>query len=186
MCMSKLSHSQYAQLVKQAQAGSSAAFASLYAATVESQLYFATAFLKDATLAEDAVQEVYISLYNNLPNIKDGQTFVAYLRRICYNSCVDFKRKQQRQLYELNDTVLANHKDMSVENSPDERYAALERTSDIYGVLETLPDDHRAAFLLRYYESMKISDIATALNLSISSIKRYIRTTTDVLREKLS
>lgn len=183
--MKKLSHGQYAQLVTQAQTGNSAAFASLYAATVESQLYFATTFLKDAHMAEDVVQEVYISLYKNLHRIKDGKMFIAYLHRICYNCCVDYTRKQQRQLYELNEASLMNLQDVNAENNPDERYAILERSSIIYSVLETLSDNHRAAFLLRYYESMKVSDIAAVLGLSASSVKRYIKTATDLLKDKL-
>lgn len=183
--MNKLSHSQYAVLIREAQQGDAAAFATLYAATVQSQLYFATTFLKDAALAEDAVQEVYLSLYKNLEKINDGKYFIAYLHRICYNTCVDFKKKMNKQKFELDMEVLATQQDTNPDTSPDTRYAALEQSSEIYSALSTLPDEHRAAFLMRYYDNMKVREIAVALDCSESSVKRYINVAIEKLRMKL-
>lgn len=183
--MKKLSHSQLGALVKKAQKGDANAFAALYAATIESQLYFATTFLKDASLAEDAVQEVYIALYKNLNKIVDGNLFIAYLRRICYNTCVDFRKKQSKLQYELNEEALAVHPDENVEASPHDRYAAMEASSELYRALSALPDEQRAAFLMRYYDGMKIAEIALAMGLSESTVKRYIKHAAEQMREKM-
>lgn len=183
--VNKLSHSQYAVLIKKAQQGDTSAFAALYAATIQSQLYFATTFLKDAALAEDAVQEVYLSLYKNLSKIQDGKYFIAYLHRICYNTCVDFKKKLNKQKFELDMDVLNNQHDTNPSSNPDDRYAALEQSSEIYSALSTLPDEHRAAFLMRYYDNMKVREIAVALDCSESSVKRYINVAIEKLRIKL-
>lgn len=184
--MKQLTHSQLGALVKKAQQGDTTAFATLYAATIESQLYFATAFLKDAALAEDAVQEVYIALYNNINKIIDGKLFIAYLRRICYNTCVDFRKKQMRHKFELNETALKFQTDDEVDSNPQDRYIALEQSSDLYRALSELSDSHRAAFLMRYYDKMKIREISSAMDLSESTVKRYIKHATDTLREKLT
>lgn len=184
--MKKLSHSQYGALVKKAQQGDAQAFATLYAATVESQLYFATTFLKDASLAEDAVQEVYISLYKNLEKIANGSLFIAYLRRICYNTCVDFRKKQMKNKYELDEVVLDLQADDDIESSPHDRFAAMEQTSELYRALATLPDDQRAVFLMRYYDKMKIGEIAMAMSISESTVKRYVKQAAEKLREKLT
>lgn len=183
--MGKLSHGQLGALVKKAQQGDATAFASLYAATVKSQLYFATTFMKDASIAEDIVQEVYLSLYKNLDKIKDGKLFVAYLHRICYNTCVDFKKKIARQKYELDEEALTVQFDTSVDNNPDERYAAMEQSSELYRALGKLPDDQRSAFLMRYYDEMKIAEIAAAMSLSESTVKRYIKSAVSSLKVKL-
>ena len=184
--MKKLSHSQYGVLVKKAQQGDTSAFATLYAATIEIQLYFATTFLKDASLAEDAVHEVYISLFKNLDRITNGSLFIAYLRRICYNTCVDFRKKQMRNKYELDEAVLDLQADDDIESSPHDRYAAMEQTNELYRALSTLPDDQRAVFLMRYYDKMKIAEIALAMNISESTVKRYVKQAAESLRKKLS
>lgn len=169
-------------LVHQAQQGDANAFACLYAATVESQLYFATTFFKDASLAEDVVQEVYISLYRNLHRLENGTLFVAYLRRICYNTCVDFRKKQIRTQQELDENLLMHLPDNNIHSSPHDRYAAVEQTNELYRALSKLPDSQRAAFLMRYYNQMKIHQIAHAMNLSESTVKRYLKQATKQLR----
>lgn len=184
--MKQLSHAQYAELIKAAKAGDTTAFASLYAATVKSQLYFATTFLKDASLAEDAVQEIYLSLYRNLHKIDDGKYFIAYLRRISYNTCVDFVKKKNRDIYELNDTVLQVQQDNDTGANPHEYYDVQEQNSALQQALGTLTEEQRAAFLMRYYNEMKVREIARAMNISESTVKRYVKQATEQLQELLS
>jgi len=183
--MKKLSHSQIATLVTRTQQGDAAAFATLYAATVDSQLYFATTFLQDSSSAEDVVQEVYLSIYQNLHKLQNPKLFVAYLNRICYNACVDYKKKLAKTRHELYEDSLACHPDKTIENNPDNRYQALEQSHEIYAALSTLPDQQRAAFLLRYYHNMKIKDIAHILSCSESTVKRHIKAAAAALHKKL-
>lgn len=184
--MIKLDHSQLAVLVKRAQQGDESAFASLYAVTIEGQLYFATAFLKDASLAEDAVQEVYFALFKSLGKLENPHLLVAYLNRICYNTCVHFKKRSLKQKYELDEGNITDLQDEAVMHNPDNRYAVLEQSSEIYGALATLPDEDQAVFLMRYYHGMKIHEIAAALNYSESTAKRRIRAAIAKLKQILT
>lgn len=173
--MQKLSHGQLAALVKSVQQGNSDAFATLYAATVERQLYFATTFLKDAALAQDAIQEVYLSVYKSIDKLDNPKLFVAYLNRITYNICVNFQRGIARRHVELDDTALERHRDTTVMNNPDERYALLEQSSELQQALSTLPDQLRATFLFRYYDELRIHEIAAIMDISQSTVKRNIK-----------
>ncbi|MFV0399191.1 MAG: RNA polymerase sigma factor [Oscillospiraceae bacterium] len=185
--MNRLSHDQIAVLVVKAQQGDQEAFSMLYAATVERQLAFATAFLKDASLAEDAVQEVYLSMYKALPKLQNPKLFVAYLNRICYNTCVDYKKKYFKQKFELEeDEDLTRISDDSPHNTPHERYEILENQNELYQAVATLPDQQQAAFLMRYYQDMKIRDISQAMDISESTVKRYIRAASTQLKGMLS
>lgn len=185
--MNRLSHDQIAVLVVKAQQGDQESFSMLYAATVERQLAFATAFLKDASLAEDAVQEVYLSMYKALPKLQNPKLFVAYLNRICYNTCVDYKKKYFKQKFELEeDEDLTRISDDSPHNTPHERYEILENQNELYQAVATLPDQQQAAFLMRYYQDMKIRDISQAMDISESTVKRYIRAASTQLKGMLS
>lgn len=183
--MQKLSHAQLAALVKRVQHGDSDAFATLYAATVESQLYFATTFLKDAAMAEDVVQEVYLSLYKSIDKLTNPKLIVAYLNRICYNTCVDFKRNLSKRQYELDEEVLANQPDTTPDTRPDDRYMALEQSNELHRALAALPDEHRAVFLYRYYNELRIQEIAAIMGCSDSTVKRYIKAATQELKRVL-
>jgi len=176
--MQKLSYSQLAKLVKSAQQGEESAFATLYAATVENQLFFATAFLRDSFLAEDAVQATYMALYESLPRLENPRLVVAYLNRICYNTCVDMLKKSSRFKGELEADKLININDRTVAHSPEDNYLALEQNHEIYRALATLPAQQKAMFLMRYYHNMKIREIALVLETSASTVKRGLKAAT--------
>ncbi|MCL1905728.1 MAG: RNA polymerase sigma factor [Clostridiales bacterium] len=173
--MQKLSYSQLANLVKSAQKGDESAFATLYAATVESQLYFAKAFLQDSYLAEDAVQETYKSLYEHLPKLENPRLLIAYLNRICYHTCVDMLKKTYRFKGELEDDSLLYVSDGTVAHNPADSYLVLEQNHEIYRVLADLTEQQKAMFLMRYYHDMKIQEIAFALGASESTVKRGLK-----------
>lgn len=183
--MKKLSHEEIAALVRRVQNGDQEAFALLYFATVQRQLYFATAFLKDSALAEDAVQEVYLSVYRSLPKLKEPRTFVAYLNRITYNTCVDFKRKQNKEKYQLNEDALLQLADQNPTSYPAYSYDYREDSNALYSAIGNLPEHQKSAFLLRYYHNMKIKDIAATMNVSESTVKRYVKSATKTLSQSL-
>lgn len=184
--MNKLTHDQIAELVVEAQSGNQQAFAKLYEATVDRQLYFATAFLKDPILAEDVVQDVYIKMFKAIDNLKIPRTFVAYLNRICYNSCVDYKKKYFPQKYELEDELINYAEDTDVNYQPQQQAELAETSSELQLALSKLSDNQRTAFMFRHYDDMKIKEIAKAMDISESSVKRYVKSANKTLKSLLS
>lgn len=184
--MNKLSHTQIADLVVQAQNGDSQAFAALYTATVDRQLYFATAFLKDKSLAEDTVQEVYIKMFKNIKNLDNPRVFVAYLNRICYNTCVDYKKKYFSHKYELNEDALSEIQEETPDSLPQVFVENKDAHDELYGAIYQLPEQQKSAFLLRYYYNMKIREVAQVMSVSESTVKRAIKSATASLKTLLS
>jgi RNA polymerase sigma-70 factor (ECF subfamily) len=178
-----LSHAQLAALVRRIQTGDRDAFTILYTATVEPQLYFAATLLKDPVLAKDVMQEVYLSIYRNIGKLDNPKLFAAYLNQTTYNICVDFQRKYKKYRDDLDDTVLTYRPDTNRAHNPDERYAELERKSELQKALSALPEVQRAVFLFRYYDEMTIREIADVMELSESSVKRYISAAVAQLRK---
>jgi RNA polymerase sigma factor (sigma-70 family) len=181
--MPNLSNAQLAALVQRAQKGDSDAFTILYTATVEQQLYFAATFLKDAGLAKDVTQEVYLAIYENIGKLENPKLFAAYLKRTTYNTCVDFRRKYKRRLEELDNEEMELQEDTAVAHNPDEYYLELESRSELQQALSALPEVLRAVFLFRFYNEMKISEIADIMELSDRTVNRYIKAAVAQLKE---
>ena len=173
--MQRLTHTQLAQLVKSAQAGDESAFAALYAATVDSQMYFANTILQDPYLAEDAVQMTYTSFYTSLSQLKTPRLLVAYLNRICYNTCMDILKKTGRYQKELGEGKIDLSIDGTLDHNPEQCYLAREQNDEIIKALSALPEQRKAMFLMRYYHEMKIKEIAIALDISQSTVKRGLK-----------
>ena len=92
--MADFNHAYIGNLVISAQSGSSEAFAELYATTYNHTYNYSMHYLRDAYLAQDAVQETYISALKNINNIKDPSLFVAWLNQICFHVCYDMAKKK--------------------------------------------------------------------------------------------
>jgi len=189
----KLNYGKLANLVILAQQGDEMAFATIYAATVKNQLSFATAFLKDARLAEDAVQEAYISLFKSLDKIKDPKTFVAYLNRINFNTCINVKKKYQRVSQELQHAQQEGHTEETLNvlpqphefGNPAEYYNEIELKNELSNAIDKLPDTKRAVIIMYYYQDMTIKEIALALACSDRTVKRQLSEAKATLRRNL-
>ena len=96
-----LDYNYLADLVINAQNGDSDAFAELYAATYQKQYNFAYSYLKDEFLAQDALQEIYITALRNLSKLRDPMLLIAWLNQINFRICFHLHQRQERYNEEL-------------------------------------------------------------------------------------
>ena len=73
------------------------AFAELYNYTYQRVYKYAFAFLKDPYLAQDAVQEIYTSIYKNIDALKEDSLFHSWMNQIIYHICCDFFPEGRQQ-----------------------------------------------------------------------------------------
>ena len=94
--MPDFNHSYIGGLVLLAQENDSDAFAELYALTYKHIYNYAGHYLRDPYLAQDAVQETYISALKNIKDIKDPSLFVAWINQICFHVCYDMSKTNDK------------------------------------------------------------------------------------------
>ena len=122
--------------------------------------------------------------FRRLKNFRgqNEHTFIAYLRKISFNTCVDFlrKRKDLRSLEEIQYCVNAKDNEESL-NFRDLR--EIIRTAR-----EELPERHHYLFKLIYEEGLDLSEIAEILNLKINAVHqlklRMIKNFIKIIKEK--
>ncbi len=117
----------------------------------------------DRTAAEDIVQEAFISALEALPRLTDGDRFFPWLRRIAVNRAIESRRRRERKgrLHRSwTDTVTGSQ----TEAAPVlDRLDAEQRTDDLRGALERLPEGQRAAVVLRYLDGLPLKQVAEVL-----------------------
>ena len=142
-------------------------------------LRFALHMVGNREDAEEAVQDAFIRVYQNLGRFRDDARFEPWLFRILANRCRSLIEKRRRH------SVVIQYGDV-----PD-RIGAVEEekrdwTEEVYQVLETLPSEQKEAFLLRHVEDMAYEDIAAVTGVGLSALRMRVKRACDALRARLT
>lgn len=174
--MKDLNISYIAGLVIRAQHSDSDAFAELYALTYNKVYNYTRHYLRDDFLAQDAMQEVYILALKNIGKLNDPTVFIAWLNRICFHVCYDMSQKNrpQNDCQVLSQEILDIVQDMHLDANPELHYQQKDEYSRLAEAMDKLPFNEKQVLTMRYYNDMKLEEIAAAMEISRSSVKRYI------------
>jgi RNA polymerase sigma-70 factor (ECF subfamily) len=130
-------------------------------------------------LAEDAVQNAFMSAFRSLDKLEDPSKLTAWLHRITVNSALMELRRQRRQAEQPIDDLLPefDHNDCRLE----ERWSYLARTEDVIenhqlgalitSSLEQIPETYRVVLHLRDIEGYSTSEVARLLEMTPSNVK---------------
>ena len=124
--------------------------------------YLLTGRTKDA---EDLVQDALVKTYTRKSTPEAGGA-EAYVRRAILNTWVDGGRRTSRwrKIAHL----------QAVPEAEESRSAETESRLDLHEEMQKLTPRERACIVLRYYEDLKVDDIASTLELSSGAVKRYL------------
>ncbi|MCM1120665.1 MAG: RNA polymerase sigma factor [bacterium] len=183
--MAELNHQYLAGLVLRFKGQDINAFAELYTLTYNKVYLYARRYLRDEHLAQDAAQEIYIVAYRNINKLSDPTLFVAWLNRISFHVCYDIAQKQNNH-YDLAEPELLNLiRDEHPDSNPETLVLHASELQMLHQAMDELPFHERSVLIMRYYNDMKLDEIASAMDLSRSTVKRYIASGRDHLAHKL-
>lgn len=173
--MAELDYQYISTLVSRARTGNSDAFAELYAATYQREYRFAYNYLKDEYLAQDALQETYILALKNLYTLRDSKLFISWLNQINFRVCFNMNRKQSRYDKELTDYNTNHvHEDLGYHENPENQVVQVDEQAYIMKKVLALPFTESQVIIMKYYQNMKLEEIAQVLEISKSTVKRSL------------
>ena len=140
-------------------------------------LRFCTLQLRDAKLAEDAAQEVFVKAWKAKDGFQGLSSERTWLYRIAINTCRDYQRTGWFRWVDRSITP----EDLLHHGQEDRRFDSLPITQAV----QTLPPKWRTAVYLRYCERMKLTDVASLQGVSQATVKRWLSRAAAILREKL-
>lgn len=127
--------------------------------------------------AEDALQESFIKMFNNLSKFDGRVTFGAWFKRITINECLNRLRKNNINWMEINKDI--------PEEQPEEKEVIFS-PEKLNEAIAKLPDGCRAVFTLKAFEEYKHEEIAESLNISLSTSKSQFVRAKKLLQQSLS
>jgi len=130
--------------------------------------------------AEDALQEIFIKVFDRIKNYRGDSAFSTWVYRMTTNHCLDLLRRRKIVTF------------LGFENAPEaedkkdsEKAVDLGMSPVIAKALEKLPEKQKACLLLREMDELSYEDIAAALQLSLGSVKSNIHRAKAFLKETL-
>ncbi|MDE5747952.1 MAG: RNA polymerase sigma factor [Acetatifactor sp.] len=183
--MPEPNHQYLARLVTRFKQQDTDAFAELYALTYNKVYNYARHYLKDEYLAQDAMQEVYIAAFRNIDKLSDPTLFIAWLNRISFHVCYDIRQKQFGHSEISDPELLKLVRDEHPDSDPEALALRSSEIRQLRQAMEELPFQERSVLSMRYYNDMKLEEIASTMELSRSTIKRYITSAKEHLARKL-
>jgi RNA polymerase sigma factor (sigma-70 family) len=128
--------------------------------------------------ARDLVQDALVKTFGRLRNGFSVSSAEAYVRRAILNGYLDRGRRATRWRSVAH---LAAQPEEAEPDTPD-----VERRLDLRGELAALSPRERACVVLRFYDDLKVDDIALALGISPGAVKRYLSDGLGKLQASLS
>lgn len=154
-----------ADLVRRAQRGDAAAFSVLVRRHETRVFNYVLRLVGDRLLAEDLTQEVFLRVFQRLPTFSFRCKFTTWLFQVTKNRVLDEIRDRERQPGQVALDEIAPLRALDVPLEEAETVAAL------WGAIESLPTDLKMALLLREIVGFSYSEIAEALEITLSTVK---------------
>ena len=123
--------------------------------------------LKDHSLAEDAVSEAFIRAYKYLHKIGEpdsGQT-ASYLVTIVKNVSIDIYNREKRVA-----PIDINEHDEADDFNMEELITSKDETANIMKMVDSLREELKAVFLLKYAHDMPHKEIAKVLGITENNV----------------
>lgn len=168
-------------LVRQLKVGNKEAFQILFERYYSLFLTFATNLLKDADIAEDMVQNVFIKVWVGRSKIDENKNFRNYLLVAVRNEIYQYFRSAFKSQYE---DLSAELLDNSVNIEGDLSTKELEKR--ISSVVMNMPQRRREIFNMSRFEKLSNNEIAQRLGISVRTVEKHIENALSDLRKNLS
>ena len=174
------------EILEACRRGDRDAFRALYEAYTDRVYSIAFHFFHaDADAAAEVTQQVFLKLMREMTRFRGDAAFATWLYRLVVNACIDRARRRRSDVRGEDPATLDT---MAAAPSLDheERFARREVETRVQRAIATLPPKLRAAILLRYFDDLSYSDMASALNCSIGAVASRLSRGHRLLAKKLA
>ena len=175
------------RLIKRASGGDAAAFNSLMSMHEKRMYAVALRMCGNPEDAQDCLQEAMIRIYRSISGFKAQSSFSTWIYRITMNACLDeLRRRKNRPGASLDDMLEAGWAPTSPDDTPERHALRSEVRRTLRDFIGELPEDMRAAVVLRDIEGFSYEEIAGMLDTNVGTIKSRISRGREKLREKIA
>jgi RNA polymerase sigma factor (sigma-70 family) len=171
-------------IVTRARDGEAEAFGILVRRFQDMAVGYGYSILHDFHLAEDAAQEAFFEAYRTLSKLREPAAFAGWFRRIVFKQCDRITRRRVVATVPL-DTAPDSIHGVAVVSGFSRTGDEDERKVEVFEAVRQLPEHERSAMTLFYIGGYSMEEVATFLEVPVSTIKGRLHSARERLRTML-
>jgi RNA polymerase sigma-70 factor (ECF subfamily) len=165
-------------VVERAMRGDHDAFGLLVKLTSDRMYAIATRILRDADLAEDALQSSLITAWRELPRLRDPDRFEAWIRRLLVHACYAEARRRRRWS--------GNVRILPVDGPADsDDIVTVADRDQLDRAFRRLSIEQRAVVVLHHHVGLSLVEIAETLGVPAGTARSRLHYATRLLRSAI-
>lgn len=177
-------------LLRQAQAGNEAAFGTLMRTHYERIFRVIYAIVRNEADARDICQEVWVTVWRELPKFRGDSKFTTWLHPIATRRALDHLRKRRRWFdrflpYGTGESDTLQVPEPSTTDDASKQAEGAERRAALQAALAALPPKLRAVLALREVEGLSYEEIAHAVAVPVGTVMSRLYHARRLLARKL-
>lgn len=140
-------------------------------------------FVSSYADAEDLAQDVFIELFESLPNFRHESKLSTWIYRIAVNKSLNYVRKRKRDTFfssisSIFGTEENQHTSLRTNNLFSDEADQGINTKELHSALKqatnSLPKNQKIAFILNKYQDLSYKEVADVMEISLSSVESLI------------
>lgn len=166
-------------LVERARAGDREAYEALARASAPRLYRTAYRIVRDADRAEEAAQQTLVTMWRELPSLRDPDRFESWTYRLVLRFCLVESRRARR-------TGIREVRIDDLTPSRTDAFANADLRDQLDRALAALSTEHRAVIVLHHYAGLPLGEIAEILGVPYGTVGSRLHHATRGLRAALA
>lgn len=147
------------------------------------QMYFiAKKYLKDTNLAEDAVQDIFVKLWEKRHNLDHVNSIQSYLFTMVRNHVLNMLRDRKSELISI---LAVKEEKLPAKNLTEEKFQYSEYETVLRKGVSELSGRKREVFELRTIKGLTNSEVAELLQIHVRTVKTHYYNSSKFIRTYL-
>ena len=168
------------KLISEVKKGNSKAFAHLVVKYQNKVRALGLSFFRNATDAEDFVQDVFVKVFTSLNSFRGESQFSTWLMRVAYNTAVNSVKRAKEYLPIAEDFDIED-KDFN----PEEKQLRKITMEAVQETMQELPEKFAICLDLYFFYDFAYVDISEMLDLPVNTVKSHIFRAKKLMKKKL-
>src|ERR1700677_179546 len=144
----------------------------------------------DPALAETIAQDTLLRAYNGRDTFRSECSISTWLTGIAINVLRNHQRTERYKFWKKVKSTAIDVNEMASflpaqSSSPESQLLAREKVKQLAGVLETLSNNQRTIFLMKFSEEMEVADISEVLGMQVNTVRTHLHRALTAVRSQL-